>query len=114
MKVKLPKQWKYWCRKYGLKPHVMRHRGSRYSRNIHAWFYLTGFGRVWRVNCYGHFQIGDLLTKFDRWALCNPMVSVEIPKTEKEFDAAIVQMNSAIVNRLPSLESICGVNLCSN
>lgn len=98
MKVKLPKQWKYWCRKYGLKP-------QRYSRSIYSWFYLEGYGRVWRVNCHGYFEIGDLLTKFDRWALCNPIISVEVPRTEKEFELAIVHMNCAIVNRLHKMKA---------
>jgi len=93
---KLPKQWKYWCRKYGLKPYTRWKRRSKYSRSIHSWFYLEGFGRVWRVNCWNEFQVGDLLEEFDRWALCNPIISVEIPKTEKEFELAIIQMNSTI------------------
>jgi len=110
MIVKLPKQWKYWCRKYGLKPHVLWRRNSRYTRSTPAWFYLTGYDRVWRVNHNGLFQIGDLLTKFERWSLCNPIISVEIPKTEKEFELAIVEMNSEIVTRLPSFRSVIGVN----
>jgi hypothetical protein len=35
---------------------------------------------------------------------------VEIPKTEKEFELAIVEMNSEIVTRLPSFRSVIGVN----
>lgn len=87
--MKLPKQWKYWCRKYGLKP-------QRYSKSMYSWFYLEGYNRVWRVNCHNKFEVGDLITEFDRWGLCEPISSVQIPKTEKEFDLAIVQMNLQI------------------
>lgn len=80
-KEKLPKQWRQWCRKARLKPHG----GQVTGRQQHEWFNLTGHGRVWRVNCYGIFQVGDKLADFDRWALCDPIVGMNLPQTEAEF-----------------------------
>lgn len=80
--VKLPKQWKHWCSKNGLR---------RSSRKVHkwdrkesAWMYLKGRGFVWRINCFGEFQRGDPHDEFDRWALCK-IDSAKIPSSMTEF-----------------------------
>lgn len=77
MRVWLPKQWRHWCKKAGLRPH------SR-SRKRHAWLYLKGHGRVWRINCFAEFQCGDAYVEFDRWALCH-IESAQLPNSEAAF-----------------------------
>ena len=84
MSVKLPKQWRDWCKSQNLKPYSRRFGGQA----SHHWFYLKGRGRVWRVNCHGQFERGDRLQEFDRWALCDS-VKQPLPKTKQEFAAAV-------------------------
>ena len=84
MAVKLPKQWRDWCRSQNLKPMTRSLRGQAQ----HHWFYLKGHGRVWRVNCYAEFERGDTLQEFNRWALCD-IVRQPLPKTKKEFCSAV-------------------------
>lgn len=64
LNIKLPKQWKHWCKKAGLRPH-----GG--GRRWYDWCYLKGHGRVWRINCHNKLQCGDTYEEFDRWALCD-------------------------------------------
>lgn len=80
----VPKQWKYWCRKYGLKPQYG-------GRKNHDWLYLIGHGYVWRVNNKGKFECGDSIDQFDRWALCDIDSTIR-PSTELAFKIAIKQM----------------------
>lgn len=90
---KLPKQWRQWCRKARLKPHGYQVSG----RKQYEWFNLIGHGRVWRVDCYGIFQVGDTIEAFDRWALCNPIIGVKIPKTEADFIRNVKLMLESII-----------------
>ena len=73
--VRLPKQWKHWCRQAGLRP-----RDGRRGR----WLYLRGRGREWRVNYFAMLQRGDTYAEFDRWALCQ-IAEAPIPKTRDQF-----------------------------
>jgi hypothetical protein len=84
--MKLPKQWKHWCKKHGFRTHG----SEKYFRGC-GWLYLKGHGYCWRVNCYGMFECGDSYTKFDRWALCE-IVEKPLPKTEREFILAYESM----------------------
>jgi hypothetical protein len=92
MSVKLPKQWKHWCRKAGLRPEYVH---TRYNRESWTWQSLNGNGRKWRIalrdvrdrnDCI--FQAGDLYDDFDRWALSERR-NFEIPKSWAEFKAAV-------------------------
>lgn len=78
--VRLPKQWKYWCKKAGLKPYLP---GYDQRKPVY-WNYLHGHGFVWRINFHGYFQRGDLVEEFDRWALCT-INEVFCPTTEAAF-----------------------------
>jgi hypothetical protein len=81
VEIKLPKQWKHWCQKAGLRMHGATWTG----RNKKYWCYLKGRGFVWRINCFGHFQRGDTHEEFDRWALCQIDQINHIPQSEAEF-----------------------------
>lgn len=85
---KLPKQWKHWCKKVGMKPHSNR---PSSERDQWAWWYLKGRGRVWRINDKGMFQCGDTYADFDRWALCD-IEQEPLPKTERAFMNAVTAM----------------------
>ncbi len=80
---KLPKQWKHWCRKNGL-----RIKG-KYS--YIAAFYPVGYGHHWRLNCHEQFELGDSFEDFDRWALCD-IVSVPKPTSLAEFTKAVTHL----------------------
>lgn len=91
MSLKLPKQWKHWCRLAGLRPEGR----GRYIRTTSAWMALNGQGRKWRIalrdaaqpgDCI--FQAGDNYADFDRWALSEQR-DFEIPRSWAEFDAAV-------------------------
>lgn len=89
MQVKLPKQWKHWCSIVGLRPDcsgfdIRRHKG-------HAWFYLRGKGRHWRVNCHSMLQRGDTYEDFDRWALCD-IREIQMPRNKAQFLHAISEL----------------------
>jgi hypothetical protein len=78
--VKLPKQWKDWCRKSGLRA---VNSGFKMGRKYDYWC-LKGKGRHWRVNCYGEFQCSERYAEFDRWA--NSHIELDrIPQSLKEF-----------------------------
>jgi hypothetical protein len=94
--VLLPKQWRHWCRKAGLKPEG--HKGEcRFVRPSWGWFSLIGLGRRWRVNCYNQFSVSLSNKHFDRWARSHVM-DVPMPKTEAEFMAAIENMRAVAKN----------------
>lgn len=84
--MKLPKQWKHWCKKYGFRTHGL----EKYFRR-HGWLYLKGHGYCWRVNCFDMFECGNKISEFDRWALCE-IVEKPLPKTEQEFRLAYESM----------------------
>lgn len=83
-KIKLPKQWKHWCRS----AHLATRDYGYSQRPQDRWFYLRGHGREWRVNCHGMLQCGDTYADFDRWALCE-IREVPLPKTRAGFLAAV-------------------------
>lgn len=80
---KLPKQWKHWVRKAGLRVSYTKTR-SRWN-----WFTLAGRGHIWRVNMYGHFQISCPVADFDRWANSSGPAVGTVPKSEAEFLEAV-------------------------
>lgn len=89
--MKLPKQWRHWCRQAGLRPEST----GRWRRSTLAWQSLDGCGRKWRIalrdarnqdDCV--FQAGDTYQEFDRWALSERR-DFEIPRTWAEFKAAV-------------------------
>ncbi len=83
---KLPKQWKQWCRRAGLKPH------GGGNRSAWRWFYLEGRGRYWRVNCHGMLDVSCPRVDFDRWALSH-RASLPCPVTcERDFLATVQQL----------------------
>jgi hypothetical protein len=69
--MKVPKQWRHWCKKMGLKP------------TDRDGVYLVGRGRFWRLNAFYQFEC-SLKTDFSRWAIADKEV-LPIPKTENEF-----------------------------
>lgn len=74
---RLPKQWKHWAKKAGLKPERIRGAGNG--------FYLVGSGRRWRVNRNGQFECSCPIEDFDRWANSIGAMVDAIPQTEKQF-----------------------------
>lgn len=98
--VKLPKQWKHWCRKMGLRPPHF-HQRWKVDRNPRAWMYLHGKGHVWRVNCYGEFERGDKYEEFDRWALCNIDSVPSVRKTFAEFKCDVESLIAAYDPKRP-------------
>lgn len=79
--MKLPKQWRHWAKKAGLKPERVRGAGNL--------FYMIGRGRRWRVNCSGQFQCSCWIDEFDRWANSLGAQIDGIPQTEKQFLATV-------------------------
>lgn len=79
--MKLPKQWKHWCRINGLRPF---YGGITQS----DWFYLRGRGHVWRVNCHNEFECGDKIEEFCRWALCD-IERTGVPRNKESFKVAV-------------------------
>lgn len=85
MDIKLPKQWRHWCKKAGLRPYYGK------GRRWYEWFYLKGHGRVWRVNCSDMLGCGDTHKEFNRWVLCRSEVTPR-PNNEVEFIAAVQEL----------------------
>ncbi len=92
VEIKLPKQWKHWCRKANLRANGS-YKKSHANRDKSGFFYLKGRGYHWRVNCFGDLQRGDNYADFDRWALCN-IDEVPMPNTEAKFMAAVKELRS--------------------
>lgn len=92
MKVKLPKQWKHWLYRLGLRPH-----GKRWKhRQV---LYYKGRGRVWRVALdhetgRNYFQGGDRYENFDRWAISN-RYDFSLPLTFEQFSFAVDSLKDA-------------------
>lgn len=87
---KLPKQWLHWAQKAGLKPET-----PRWELTC---FYLIGRGRRWRVNCNGDFECSCPTQFFDRWANSRGAIMSGIPRTQKEFISAVVELREASKN----------------
>jgi hypothetical protein len=83
--MKLPKQWKDWCRAARLR---QRDEGRDKRGLGSGWFYLHGHGREWRLNCHNMIQCGDTYADFDRWALCD-IREAPAPTTRAEFVAVV-------------------------
>ncbi len=87
---KLPKQWRYWCRKAGLRP-----RKFMYPRESWAWYFLTGRGNNWRINPDGQFECQGEYKKLSSypdvlWIRTQSYwMSGPIPKTEQQFLSAV-------------------------
>lgn len=80
MAIKLPKQWRHWCKLVGLRPEGK----GKYNRSSNAWLSLRGLGRRWRINCYGELSVSLKEEYFDRWALSH-VRSLPMPHTEAAF-----------------------------
>lgn len=78
--MKLPKQWRHWCKISGLKP-VSR------PRKAWSWHTLEGCGYLWRVNCLHQFQVSLPYHDFDRWAN-STACSLPLPQNKDQFMAA--------------------------
>ena len=85
MSVKLPKQWRHWCKLMKLKPEG---RGKYNLRH----FALIGRGRRWRVNMYGQFQMSEPHETFDRWANSVDCSVYPLPNTKTEFIKNVNEM----------------------
>lgn len=66
VEVKLPKQWKDWCKQCGLRATNSGFKLGKFKK--YDYFTLKGKGRHWRVNCYGELQCSERYENFDRWA----------------------------------------------
>lgn len=86
-RVKLPKQWKHWCKKARIQPLE----SGRWSRDQYGYFYLHGCGRYWRVDCNAQLCVSDANRHFDRWAN-SEVTSAPMPKTEAEFLATVKEL----------------------
>jgi hypothetical protein len=92
--IKLPKQYRHWCKLANLRPIGKYKRRYGFSGKYYQYCYLKGRGRTWRVNSDGLFQMSEPYDTFDRWA--NSFFSeMEIPKTYKEFLAGIQSMEAS-------------------
>lgn len=78
--VKLPKQWKRWIRKAGLKSSYSSDLSRRYGDH-----YFEGYGRRWRLDCRGFFDMSEKEKTFDRWANSLEKSVPMDAKTESEF-----------------------------
>lgn len=86
---KLPKQWKHWCYKLGLRPESTK---SRYYKPTYRYFYLVGRGRRFRVNMWNVLEVGSAYEDFDRWA--NSVVGRHnLPTTFNEFKKIVESYN---------------------
>lgn len=81
LKSSLPKQWKHWAKKFGLRTYYGHGKEGNYD--------LKGRNRRWRVNCFGDFQCSCPNEYFDRWANSLAATFDGFPKTEKEFMFAV-------------------------
>jgi hypothetical protein len=79
--MKLPKQWKHWVYRLGLK----ENKGFGKDRKKYSKFYLNGFNRLWRINCLNQFQYSEKLDTFDRWSNSTEG-TFPIPQSFKEFE----------------------------
>jgi len=79
---KLPKQWRYWVKKAGLK---IDGRESIHDSS------LIGRNRVWRVDCSGNLEVSCPLEHFDRWSNSSG-AEMKLPRSEKEFLASVKEL----------------------
>lgn len=82
----LPKQWKHWLLKAGFKT----------SAKINPVYYWKGFGRHWRINCYGELQASERYDDFDRWANSVFYTHRGNPKNLLEFLLIVTKMKERI------------------
>lgn len=92
--VKLPKQWRYWCKLANL-------RVEWRSKSAYSHFSLKGQGRRWRVNCYNQLSVSCDEKDFDRWAL-SWVADAEMPKTEAAFLATIADLKKQSIESYKS------------
>lgn len=80
----LPKQWKHWAQKAGLKPQ---------DREADGLYHLVGRNRLWRVlSDKVIFQCSCPIPEFDRWSNSLAAEFKVIPKTEAEFLSVVKQL----------------------
>ena len=85
--MKLPKQWKHWVSKNGIRSVLSRNSlAKKYRRKGYNWFTLKGKGHLWRVNINNEVDIGETYDTFDRWANSIVDTWISIPQTEYEFN----------------------------
>lgn len=80
--MNLPKNFQFWAQNCGLTPE---------SNSV---YYYTGFGRHWRVSCYGEFQMSVPFADFDKWANSLDR-GFPIPKSQKEFEKLMKKVLTA-------------------
>jgi hypothetical protein len=79
--LRLPRQWRHWCRLAGLR--------TQYHRRIQSSHWtLQGLGRNWRVNSRGVFQVSCVLEDFDRWSN-STLAEVSLPQSLAEFEKSV-------------------------
>jgi hypothetical protein len=85
--VKLPKQWKHWCKKAGLRPEST----GRWARGRWSYMSLRGRGRRWGITCYNDLRVSEGNATFDRWAN-SEVALVPVPTTEATFMVAVKEL----------------------
>lgn len=81
--MKLPKQWKHWCKRAGLKP-SWKIRLSRLKRKDYCWASLQSETRRWRIDVNGLLCVSCHKDDFDRWAN-SEVTKYPFPQSEKEL-----------------------------
>ena len=89
----LPKQWKHWLRIAGFKI------SARYGSDINPVYYWEGFGRHWRINCYGELQASECYDNFDRWANSVFYTTSGVPQNQKEFIERVTLIRARIARK---------------
>lgn len=88
--VKLPKQWRKWVQKAGLRT-AYDSKLDRHS-SYGGGFYLKGHGRHWRVDCDGYLDVSEPFETFDRWANSLVRSAPMTAKNEREFLELVVRL----------------------
>ena len=83
MNISLPKQWKHWCKKAGLRVDSPRYH-SWYSRKDYYWTSLRSSTRCWRIDVNGLLCVSCHRDDFDRWAN-SEVTKYPFPQSEKEL-----------------------------
>lgn len=91
--LKLPKQWRRWLKKAGLKLSSCSHE-SRNRRWLSEYCCIKGFNRHWRVDCVGNLDMSEPIGDFDRWANSQESSVPMSAKTEAEFVALVESMRN--------------------
>jgi hypothetical protein len=109
-KLHLPKQWRHWLGRSGLRPAFV-------GRRPYCYLYFKGRGFYWRIayhyngDLQGKYTIqrGDTYSRFDRWALCRIYELQHTPTTFaelKQFVDTAVNFWAIQTDSYVSVESI--------